>query len=126
MLLIIPMGTFKLSLQFSEDYPNKPPTVRFVSQMFHPNNGSICLDILQNPWSPIYDVDAILTFIQSFLSKTPERREPLIWTFATRRKTIWAKPSTQIEHVARQVVVLLLCSHARVGLPGSENLLQLN
>ena len=33
-------GTFKLSLQFSEDYPNKPPTVRFVSRMFHPNSKS--------------------------------------------------------------------------------------
>ncbi|CAN7044351.1 hypothetical protein IGI04_007936 [Brassica rapa subsp. trilocularis] len=56
-------GTFKLSLQFSEDYPNKPPTVRFVSRMFHPNiyaDGSICLDILQNQWSPIYDVAAFL------------------------------------------------------------------
>jgi len=63
-------GTFKLTLQFTEDYPNKPPTVRFVSKMFHPNiyaDGSICLDILQNQWSPIYDVAAILTSIQSLL-----------------------------------------------------------
>ncbi|KAH0869547.1 hypothetical protein HID58_076569 [Brassica napus] len=48
----------------------KPPTVRFVSRMFHPNiyaDGSICLDILQNQWSPIYDVAAILTSIQSLL-----------------------------------------------------------
>ncbi|CAI9752691.1 unnamed protein product [Fraxinus pennsylvanica] len=60
-------GTFKLTLQFLEDYPNKPPTVRFISRMFHPNiyaDGSICLDILQNQWSPIYDVAAILTSIQ--------------------------------------------------------------
>ncbi|XP_052725127.1 SNF1-related protein kinase regulatory subunit gamma-1-like isoform X1 [Vigna angularis] len=63
-------GTFKLTLQFTEEYPNKPPVVRFVSQMFHPNiyaDGSICLDILQNQWSPIYDVAAILTSIQSLL-----------------------------------------------------------
>jgi len=41
--------------------------VRFVSKMFHPNvyaDGGICLDILQNRWSPTYDVSAILTSIQ--------------------------------------------------------------
>jgi ubiquitin-conjugating enzyme E2 A len=64
-------GTFKLTLTFTEDYPNKPPTVRFVTKMFHPNiyaNGQICLDILQNQWSPIYDIAAILTSIQSLLT----------------------------------------------------------
>jgi len=63
-------GTFKLTLQFTEEYPNKAPTVRFLSKMFHPNiyaDGQICLDILQNQWSPIYDVSAILTSIQSLL-----------------------------------------------------------
>ncbi|KAG0343338.1 Ubiquitin-conjugating enzyme E2 2 [Podila humilis] len=63
-------GTFKLLLQFDETYPNKPPTVKFVSKMFHPNvyaNGELCLDILQNRWSPTYDVAAILTSIQSLL-----------------------------------------------------------
>ena len=64
-------GTFKLLIEFTEDYPNKPPAVRFISKMFHPNiyaDGKICLDILQNQWSPIYDVAAILTSIQSLLS----------------------------------------------------------
>eukprot|EP00026_Physarum_polycephalum_P016003 Phypoly_transcript_16823.p1 GENE.Phypoly_transcript_16823~~Phypoly_transcript_16823.p1 ORF type:complete len:157 (-),score=15.53 Phypoly_transcript_16823:374-802(-) len=63
-------GTFKLLLTFSEDYPNKAPTVKFLSKMFHPNvyaDGAICLDILQNNWSPIYDIAAILTSIQSLL-----------------------------------------------------------
>ncbi len=33
-------GTFKLTIEFTEEYPNKPPTVRFVSKMFHPNGKS--------------------------------------------------------------------------------------
>ena len=56
--------------EFTEEYPNKPPTVKFVSKMFHPNvyaDGGICLDILQNRWSPTYDVSAILTSIQSLV-----------------------------------------------------------
>lgn len=63
-------GTFKLVLDFSEDYPNKPPLVKFVSKLFHPNvynDGGICLDILQSNWSPIYDISAVLTSIQSLL-----------------------------------------------------------
>ncbi|NWU75057.1 UBE2B enzyme, partial [Onychorhynchus coronatus] len=66
------ISTFKLVIEFSEEYPNKPPTVRFLSKMFHPNvyaDGSICLDILQNRWSPTYDVSSILTSIQSLLDE---------------------------------------------------------
>lgn len=43
-------GTFKLILHFSEDYPNKPPTAKFVSKIFHPNvfvDGIVCVDFLQ-------------------------------------------------------------------------------
>ena len=63
-------GIFNLHLEFTDEYPNKPPKVKFLTQMFHPNiynDGSICLDILQHMWSPVYDVSSILTSIQSLL-----------------------------------------------------------
>ena len=63
-------GVFNLTMKFSEEYPNKAPNVRFTTSMFHPNiyaDGSICIDMLQGQWSPIYDVSSILTSLQSLL-----------------------------------------------------------
>ncbi len=31
-------GFFKAILTFPEDYPNKPPTMKFVTPLFHPNS----------------------------------------------------------------------------------------
>lgn len=30
-------GFFKAKLDFPKDFPNNPPTMTFVSEMFHPN-----------------------------------------------------------------------------------------
>eukprot|EP01126_Amoeba_proteus_P037791 TRINITY_DN3915_c0_g1_i10.p1 TRINITY_DN3915_c0_g1~~TRINITY_DN3915_c0_g1_i10.p1 ORF type:complete len:128 (-),score=2.19 TRINITY_DN3915_c0_g1_i10:245-628(-) len=60
-------GIFSMSIKFSEDYPSKPPKVRFTGTMFHPNvygDGSLCLDIIQEKWSPIYNVNTILISIR--------------------------------------------------------------
>ncbi|KAK2194325.1 bifunctional CS domain/Ubiquitin-conjugating enzyme-RWD-like/Ubiquitin-conjugating enzyme E2/HSP20-like chaperone/NudC N-terminal domain/Ubiquitin-conjugating enzyme [Babesia duncani] len=65
-------GIFTLTLEFPNNYPTRPPLVKFKSRVFHPNvftDGSICLDILQNEWSPVYDVCAILTSIQEVLRR---------------------------------------------------------
>lgn len=72
-------GIFKLTMNFTKDYPNVAPTVKFITKVFHPNvhsDGSICIDILQDRWSPIYDVSAILTSIQSLLTD-PNPESPI-------------------------------------------------
>ncbi|CAF1929482.1 BnaC05g51200D [Brassica napus] len=71
---------YRLSLSFSNDYPFKPPKIKFHTGCFHPNvdlYGNICLDILQqDKWSSAYDVRTILLSIQSLLGE-PNISSPL-------------------------------------------------
>ena len=42
-------GYFPLTIQFSEDYPSRPPKCKFPQGFFHPNvypSGTVCLSIL--------------------------------------------------------------------------------
>nr|CAD7267429.1 unnamed protein product [Timema shepardi] len=62
--------TYKLALEFPHSYPYSAPIVRFLTPCFHPNvdlAGNICLDILKDKWSALYDVRTILLSIQSLL-----------------------------------------------------------
>jgi ubiquitin-protein ligase len=63
--------TYKLSMRFPAEYPFSAPVVRFETPCFHPNvdhHGNICLDILKENWSAIYNVRTILLSIQSLLA----------------------------------------------------------
>ena len=71
-------GNFELSLRIPDDYPNSPPKATFVTRIFHPNvftNGNICLDTLQNNWSPAMDLSQLCLSIQSLLTD-PNPNDP--------------------------------------------------
>ncbi|NWR79467.1 UBE2C enzyme, partial [Centropus unirufus] len=70
---------YRLSLEFPAGYPYTAPTVRFLTPCYHPNvdnQGNICLDILKDKWSALYDVRTILLSIQSLLAE-PNIESPL-------------------------------------------------
>ncbi|KAM4763018.1 ubiquitin-conjugating enzyme E2 C [Corvus cornix cornix] len=70
---------YKLSLEFPSGYPYTAPTVRFLTPCYHPNvdtQGNICLDILKEKWSALYDVRTILLSVQSLLAE-PNIESPL-------------------------------------------------
>merc|ERR1712046_531002 len=64
-------GIYSMRLTFTDEYPDKPPRVRFTSEMFHPNiypDGTLCMDLIQDNWSPIYSACSILIAIRSLLT----------------------------------------------------------
>ena len=77
--------TFKLSFTFPNNYPYAPPTVLFKTPIYHPNfdfSGRICLDILGEKWSAVYNVQSVLLSLQSLLGEpnkyVPTAFPPLI------------------------------------------------
>jgi len=77
-------GFFKCHLYFPQEYPLRPPVLKFLTDIWHPNiekDGKVCISILHEPgddrfgyekaserWLPIHTVETILISVISMLA----------------------------------------------------------
>lgn len=77
-------GFFKCHLNFPKEYPHRPPKMKFLTEIWHPNIdkvGNVCISILHEPgddrygyekaaerWLPVHTVETILISVISMLA----------------------------------------------------------